>query len=90
MTTRSDATRWQATNRGPIGTSPQTLAALYVVSLSLTASEPDATKAAFPGTSRDEATQRYDFVLTQIAGEPLESYLRRRLLEPIGIGCVRW
>jgi len=41
-----------------------------------------------PGTKYqywDEATQQYGYVLTQIAGEPLHDYLRRRVLAPIGI-----
>jgi len=41
-----------------------------------------------PGTKYqywDEATQQYGYVLTQIAGEPLHDYLKRRIFNPIGI-----
>ncbi|OHB74267.1 MAG: hypothetical protein A2Z25_03180 [Planctomycetes bacterium RBG_16_55_9] len=41
-----------------------------------------------PGTKYqywDEATQQYGYVLTQIAGEPLGDYLKRRIFNPIGI-----
>ncbi|NOX57189.1 MAG: serine hydrolase [Planctomycetes bacterium] len=38
----------------------------------------------------DEAMQQYGYVLTQIAGESLEQYLKRRILDPIGITHFRW
>ncbi len=46
-----------------------------------------------PGTKYmywDEATQQYGFVLTKIAGEPLEDLLKRRILDPIGITRFGW
>jgi len=46
-----------------------------------------------PGTKYmywDEATQQYGYVLTQIAGESLEDYLKRRILDPIGITRFAW
>lgn len=46
-----------------------------------------------PGTKFmywDEATQHYGFVLTKIAKEPLPDYLKRRLLDPIGIRNFAW
>jgi len=46
-----------------------------------------------PGTKYqywDEATQRYGYVLTQIAGEPLYDYLKRRIFTPIGITDTDW
>ncbi len=46
-----------------------------------------------PGTKYmywDEATQHYGYVLTQIAGEPLHDYLKRRILDPIGITRFDW
>ena len=46
-----------------------------------------------PGTKYmywDEATQQYGYVLTQIAGESLEDYLKRRVLDPIGIAQFAW
>ncbi|MBN2316816.1 MAG: serine hydrolase [Sedimentisphaerales bacterium] len=46
-----------------------------------------------PGTKYqywDEATQQYGYVLTQIAGEPLYDYLKRRILVPIGISGTDW
>jgi len=46
-----------------------------------------------PGTKFmywDEATQQYGYTLTQIAGESLEDYLRRRILEPLGITRFAW
>jgi CubicO group peptidase (beta-lactamase class C family) len=46
-----------------------------------------------PGTKYqywDEATQRYGYVLTQIAGEPLYDYLKRRVLTPIGMTTTDW
>jgi len=38
----------------------------------------------------DEATQQYGYVLTKIAGESLDDYLKRRVLEPIGITRFGW
>jgi CubicO group peptidase (beta-lactamase class C family) len=38
----------------------------------------------------DEATQHYGFVLTKIAGEPLQAYLKRRVLDPIGVTRFDW
>ena len=38
-----------------------------------------------PGTKYmywDEATQHYGYTLTQIAGESLEDYLKKRILDP--------
>ena len=46
-----------------------------------------------PGTKYmywDEATQHYGYVLTKIAGEPLDDYLKRRILDPIGISRFDW
>ncbi len=46
-----------------------------------------------PGTKYqywDEATQQYGYVLTQIAGEPLHDYLKRRIFAPIGISGTDW
>ncbi len=46
-----------------------------------------------PGTKYmywDEATQQYGYVLTKIAGESLHDYLKRRILDPIGITQFRW
>jgi CubicO group peptidase (beta-lactamase class C family) len=46
-----------------------------------------------PGTKYmywDEATQQYGSVLTKIAGESLQDYLRRRILDPIGVGEIQW
>ena len=46
-----------------------------------------------PGTKFlywDEAAQQYGFVLTKIAGEPLDCLLNRRLLKPIGIQKIVW
>ena len=46
-----------------------------------------------PGTKFmywDEATQQYGYVLTQIAGEPLHDYLKRRIFAPIGISNTEW
>ena len=46
-----------------------------------------------PGTKYmywDEATQHYGFVLTKIAGESLELYLKRRVLDPIGVTRFNW
>ncbi|MHC4630930.1 MAG: serine hydrolase [Planctomycetota bacterium] len=46
-----------------------------------------------PGTKYqywDEATQQYGYVLTQIAGEPLHDYLKRRIFTPIGISGTDW
>lgn len=46
-----------------------------------------------PGTEFmywDEATQHYGYVLTQIVGESLEDYLKRRILDPIGIHHWKW
>jgi CubicO group peptidase (beta-lactamase class C family) len=46
-----------------------------------------------PGTKYqywDEAMQQYGYVLTQIAGEPLPDYLKRRIFEPIGITGTQW
>ncbi len=38
----------------------------------------------------DEATQHYGYALTQIAGESLEDYLKRRVFDPIGIAHWKW
>ncbi len=38
----------------------------------------------------DEATQVYGYVLTNIAGQSLEDYLRKRVLEPIGVTTFQW
>jgi len=38
----------------------------------------------------DEATQHYGNILTRLAGEPLQDYLQRRVLGPIGITQVNW
>ena len=38
----------------------------------------------------DEATQQYGYVLTQIAGESLHDYLKRRIFVPIGISGTDW
>ena len=46
-----------------------------------------------PGTKFqywDEATQRYGHVLTRIAAAPLYDYLKRRVLDPIGISTTDW
>ncbi|MHB8897561.1 MAG: serine hydrolase [Thermoguttaceae bacterium] len=46
-----------------------------------------------PGTKYmywDEATQHYGYVLTRIAGESLEDYLKRKVLDPIGITQFGW
>jgi CubicO group peptidase (beta-lactamase class C family) len=46
-----------------------------------------------PGTKFmywDEATQQYGYTLTQIAGEPLDEYLKRRICDPIGITHLDW
>ena len=46
-----------------------------------------------PGTKFlywDEAAQQYGFVLTKIAGEPLDCLLNRRILKPIGIQKIVW
>lgn len=46
-----------------------------------------------PGTKYmywDEATQHYGYTLTQIAGESLEDYLKRRVFDPIGITQLTW
>ena len=46
-----------------------------------------------PGTKYmywDEATQHYGYTLTQIAGESLHDYLKRRILDPIGITQLTW
>ncbi len=46
-----------------------------------------------PGTKYmywDEATQHYGFTLTQIAGESLNEYLKRRIFEPVGITTLTW
>lgn len=46
-----------------------------------------------PGTKYmywDEATQHYGYTLTQIAGEPLPDYLKKRILDPIGITSLNW
>lgn len=46
-----------------------------------------------PGTKYqywDEATQQYGYVLTQIAGESLHDYLKRRIFAPIGISGTDW
>lgn len=46
-----------------------------------------------PGTKYqywDEATQQYGYVLTQIVGESLHDYLRRRIFDPIGISGTEW
>jgi CubicO group peptidase (beta-lactamase class C family) len=46
-----------------------------------------------PGTKYmywDEATQHYGYTLTQIAGESLHDYLKRRILDPIGITQFTW
>ena len=46
-----------------------------------------------PGTKYqywDEATQQYGYVLTQIAGESLHDYLKRRIFDPIGISETKW
>ena len=46
-----------------------------------------------PGTKYmywDEATQHYGYTLTQIAGESLHDYLKRRILDPIGITQFNW
>jgi CubicO group peptidase (beta-lactamase class C family) len=46
-----------------------------------------------PGTKYmywDEATQQYGYVLTRIAGESLHDYLKRRILDPIGITRFQW
>lgn len=46
-----------------------------------------------PGTKYqywDEATQQYGYVLTQIAGESLHDYLKRRIFVPIGISGTEW
>ncbi len=46
-----------------------------------------------PGTKFmywDEATQQYGYVLTKIAGESLHDYLKRRILDPIGITSLKW
>jgi CubicO group peptidase (beta-lactamase class C family) len=46
-----------------------------------------------PGTKYqywDEAMQQYGYVLTQIAGEPLPDYLKRRIFDPIGISGAEW
>lgn len=46
-----------------------------------------------PGTKYmywDEATQHYGYALTQIAGESLHEYLKRRILDPIGITQLTW
>jgi CubicO group peptidase (beta-lactamase class C family) len=46
-----------------------------------------------PGTKYqywDEATQQYGYVLTQIAGEPLYDFLKRRIFAPIGISATDW
>jgi CubicO group peptidase (beta-lactamase class C family) len=46
-----------------------------------------------PGTKYmywDEATQHYGYTLTQIAGESLHDYLKRRILDPIGITTLDW
>ena len=38
----------------------------------------------------DEATQQYGYVLTEIAGHSLHDYLRRRILDPIGVTRFAW
>ena len=46
-----------------------------------------------PGTKYqywDEALQQYGFVLTKIAGEPLDGLLKKRILKPIGIQKIAW
>lgn len=46
-----------------------------------------------PGTKYmywDEATQQYGYTLTQIAGEPIPDYLKRRIFDPIGIQHIDW
>jgi len=46
-----------------------------------------------PGTKYmywDEATQHYGYTLTQIAGGSLDDYLKRRILDPIGITQLNW
>lgn len=46
-----------------------------------------------PGTKYmywDEATQHYGYALTQIAGGSLHDYLKRRILDPIGITQFNW
>ena len=46
-----------------------------------------------PGTKYqywDEATQQYGYVLTRIASEPLQDYLKRRIFDPIGISETDW
>jgi CubicO group peptidase (beta-lactamase class C family) len=46
-----------------------------------------------PGTKYqywDEATQQYGYVLTQIADESLQDYLKRRILAQIGISGTDW
>ena len=46
-----------------------------------------------PGTKFmywDEAMQHYGYTLTQIAGESLQTYLKRRILDPIGIASFKW
>ncbi len=46
-----------------------------------------------PGTKYqywDEATQQYGYVLTQIAGESLVDYLKRRIFDQIGISGTDW
>ncbi len=46
-----------------------------------------------PGTKYmywDEATQQYGYTLTQIAGESLDDYLRRRIVDPIGMTRFAW
>ena len=46
-----------------------------------------------PGTKYmywDEAMQQYGYVLTQIAGQSLDDYLKSRILDPIGITQFHW
>jgi len=46
-----------------------------------------------PGTKYmywDEATQHYGYTLTQIAGESLQDYLKKRIIEPVGITQLNW
>lgn len=46
-----------------------------------------------PGTKYmywDEATQHYGLVLTRIAEEPLDKFLQRRILQPIGVTEIKW
>ena len=46
-----------------------------------------------PGTKFmywDEAMMQYGYTLTQIAGESLYTYLKRRILDPIGIKHFKW